>query len=90
VIVAGIFLSCKRHLKPDDTKNVLMTTMEKYLNGQKDTTKVRFHVMDVIFYEDKTVYDCQFRVEMKEPRKDTVGAMYAWISKDFQTVRRKY
>jgi hypothetical protein len=79
-------------LSYDQTGVELKNAMGKYLNSRKniDTNKLKFTVLNVIFYEDKSVFDCQFRVEMKEPNRDTVGDMAAWISKDFMTVRRKY
>jgi hypothetical protein len=66
--------------------------MENYLNTRRniDTNKLKFTVIDVVFYEDKTVYDCRFNVDMRENGKDTVGTMEAWISKDFVTVKRKF
>ena len=66
--------------------------MELYLNSPKrvDTTKVKFTVLDVIYYEDKVVFDCQFKVRMKNATIDTVGQMGATVTKDFSTVKRKY
>src|SRR5580693_4472776 len=86
-----IVSSCKRHLTYDQTGAELKNAMGEYLNSRKniDTNKLKFTVVNVIFYEDKTVFDCQFKVEMKEPNRDTVGEMAAWISKDFSIVKRK-
>jgi hypothetical protein len=47
-------------------------------------------VQDVIYYEDKAVYDCQFKVHMKNATTDTVGQMGGTVTKDFSTVKRKY
>jgi hypothetical protein len=79
-------------LSPEQTENELKLSMATYLNNEKhkDNTPVKFTVLEVVYYEDKTVYDCQFKVEMQEPGHDTVGSMFAWISKDFATVKRKY
>jgi hypothetical protein len=84
--------SCKRHLSHEQTETELKTAMENYLNTRKnvDTNQLKFSVRSVIFFEDKTVFDCQFKVEMKQADKDTVGDMAAWISKDFTSVKRKY
>jgi uncharacterized linocin/CFP29 family protein len=84
--------SCKRHISHEQTETELKIAMENYLNTRKnvDTNQLKFTVRSVIFFEDKTVFDCQFKVEMKQPDKDTVGDMAAWISKDFSTVKRKY
>lgn len=84
--------SCKRHVTYEKIESDLKTTMENYLNTRRniDTNKLKFTVIDVVFYEDKTVYDCRFNVDMRENGKDTVGTMEAWISKDFVTVKRKF
>ncbi|HLY71970.1 MAG TPA: hypothetical protein VKR53_19685 [Puia sp.] len=97
IVIIGFTLllsisSCKRHLSHEQTETELKTAMENFLNTRRnlDTNQLKFTVRSVIFYEDKTVFDCQFKVEMKQPDKDTVGDMAAWISKDFTTVKRKY
>jgi hypothetical protein len=84
--------ACKRQITHEKVESTLKATMENYLNTVRkiDTNKLKFKVIDVVFYEDKTVYDCRFNVDMKENGKDTVGTMEAWISKDFVTVRRKF
>ncbi len=66
--------------------------MAQYLNSPKrvDSTKVKFTVLDVAYYEDKTVFDCQFKVHMKNATTDTVGDMGATVSKDFSKVKRKF
>jgi hypothetical protein len=86
-----VISSCKRRLSHEQTEKQLKITMEKYLNRRTiDTTQPKFIVRSVDFFEDKAVFECQFKVEMKQPGKDTVGDMVAWITKDFVTVKRKY
>lgn len=68
--------------------------MDLYLNHQPriDTSRVKFNVLYVAFFEDKTFYLCNFKVNMKEKRVnqifDTTGTMSARISKDFKNVSR--
>ncbi len=69
--------------------------MDQYLNHQRkiDTSIVKFKVVDVVFFEDKSVYIYRnFRVNMKTTQDDhvvdTTGAMSARISKDFRDVSR--
>ncbi|HEX4373412.1 MAG TPA: hypothetical protein VHZ50_08945 [Puia sp.] len=95
ILFSSLFIivsSCKRHLSREQTEMELKITMEKYLNASRsvDTAKPKFIVHSVIFFEDKVFFDCQFKVEMKQSGKDTVGDMAAWISKDFTKVKRKY
>jgi hypothetical protein len=51
-------------------------------------------VLEVVYFEDKADYICEFKVNMKEKHdnilKDTTGSMSATISKDFKTVTRRY
>ncbi len=84
--------ACGRKPVKRDVKNDLENAMELYLNSPKrvDTAKVKFNVQDVIYYEDKLVYDCQFKVHMKNAATDTVGQMGATVTKDFSTVKRKF
>jgi len=57
----------------------------------KDTSKTKFQILDVNYFEDKTFFECQFKVHMYvlSTGFDTVGMMAARISKDFATVNRK-
>ena len=68
-----------------------MVTMDHFLNSSKkiDTSKVKFTVLDVLFFEDKSAYDCEFKVHLVSPGKDTTGIIAATISKDFERVNRK-
>jgi hypothetical protein len=77
-----------------ETEENLMTTMGLYLNHQAkiDTSRVKFQVLEVAFFEGKMGYICNFKVNMKQKMdsmiKDTTGSMSANISKDFKTVSR--
>ncbi len=91
-----LFFSCVKKTNRKETEESLKTAMGLYLNHQPkiDTSKVKFNVLEVIYYEDKSFYICNFKVNMKARKDnqmiDTVGAMSARISKDFRTVSRTY
>jgi hypothetical protein len=81
-------------MSKEDVQESLKAAMDLYLNHQPriDTSRVKFHVLEVIYFEDKTIYLCNFKVDMKEKRInqlfDTTGNMSARISKDFKDVHR--
>ena len=83
-------------MKKEDVQESLKSAMDLYLNHQPmiDTSGVKFSVLEVIYFEDKSNYICNFKVNMKGKRVnqlfDTTGAMSARISKDFKNVSRTY
>jgi hypothetical protein len=92
----GIFFnSCIKKDNRKQTEENLKTAMELYLNHQRqiDTSRVKFKVLEVTFFEGKLGYICDFKVNMKERRDnmltDTTGFMNANISKDFKDVSRR-
>lgn len=95
VILLGFLLfSCAKKISKKDVEESLKSSMGLYLNHQPriDTSRVKFNVLEVIYFEDKTFYLCNFKVNMKEKRVnqifDTTGTMSARISKDFKNVSR--
>ena len=84
--------ACKRHVSKSYVEDRLKTTMKSFLINKKnlDTTKTKFTVLSVSYFEDSTFYDCEFKVNLKEGSLDTTGIMSARISKDFSVVKRKY
>ena len=91
-----IFLgSCIKKDSRKQTEENLKTAMELYLNHQPkiDTSRVKFKVLEVSFFEAKLGYICDFKVNMKDRRDstliDTTGVMNANISKDFKEVSRR-
>ena len=64
--------------------------MQSFLYGaiDNDSTNVKYRVEDVIYYEDKDKYKCDFKVRMKGKLFDTTGIMKAYVSKDFKKVNR--
>jgi hypothetical protein len=91
-----LVFSCIKKTNRHELEENLKTAMELYLNNQPrmDTSRTRFKVNEVNFYEGPKAYICEFKVNMKQkmPERmvDTVGYMKADISKDFKTVNRKY
>jgi hypothetical protein len=86
--------SCKRPLPPDETGDNLKAAWLTYLQHQPnyDSTRVKFEVVNVAFFNDPKYYICTFKVRMQVPSKamDTVGTMTGTVSHDFLVVHRKY
>lgn len=84
-------ISCVKNRNPRQTQDNLEAAMDKYLASEKDTHEYKFKVLDVLFFEDKKDYKCEYKVRMTTVKtgKDTVGVMTADVSKDFEKVKRK-
>ncbi len=97
IVFAGTILlfSCLKKISKKDIEENLKSAMSMALNHRPglDTSRVKFYVTEVSYFEDKSDYRCQFKVDMKEKTneqiKDTTGYMNADISKDFKTVSRR-
>lgn len=85
--------SCKRSLSASEVRKGLSEAMLTYLwtDHNKDTSKVKYEILDVNYFEDKTFYECEYKVHMHiiPTGYDTVGTMTARVSKDFSQVKRK-
>jgi hypothetical protein len=94
LLLSGLFFACKRQAGDDraTTAEKLKKTMTNFLytSTKSDSTQVKYHVLDVTFYEGADEYDCEFKVELKEGHIDTTGTMVAKISKDLSKVTRRY
>jgi len=88
-LLAGF--GCKRKLSPSELQGELKKTMLNYLQHQEsfDSSRMKFEVLDVIYFEDVKVYDCEFKVRLIQNGHDTTGMMTGTISKDFSVVHRK-
>jgi len=97
VAIASIILlfSCLKKSSKKDVPENLKTAMGLYLNHRRDidTSRVKFKVLEVAYYEAKAGYICEFKVNMQtkvsDQIKDTIGTMTANISKDFKDVSRR-
>lgn len=94
LLFVAILVACNADLTPQELEERLKSTMTDFLykTVNYDSSKVKYRIKDIIYYNDnRGFYDCQFTVEMKvEGKKDTVGKMFAYISKDFKDVKRAY
>ena len=83
--------ACVRKISTTELETNLKAAMARSLNTDPDidSTKVKFTVLDVTYYEEKNTYACEFKVNMKTPNIDTTGMMSANISKDFVKILRK-
>ncbi len=88
-----IFASgCLKKPSKRDVEANLKYSMGLFLNSpaRVDTSKAKFIVLSVTYFEAKSAYECEFKVHLKNPATDTIGVMGASISKDFSQVKRKY
>jgi hypothetical protein len=85
-----LVLSCKRPVPDPDPSGNLRNAMAAFLKKSADTAKVRFDVKEVTYFKDANFYECEFKVRMILPDKDTTGSMTARISSDFSNVTRKW
>jgi hypothetical protein len=95
-VLCSLFLfSCFHKQSKNEVVENLKTAMNLYLNHQPriDTSRVKFNVLEVTFFEGKLGYTCNFKVNMREKRgsilTDTTGFMSANVSKDFKDVSRR-
>ena len=87
-----VLFSCKKKMSREELETQLKKAMYRglYQDINNDSSKVKFDVLSVNFYEDKDFYDCEFMVRSREPGRDTTGSMGATITKDFKKMNRKY
>src|ERR1700722_17290300 len=69
-LIGILFSSCVKKMKKEDVQESLKSAMDLYLNHQPriDTSGVKFSVLEVIYFEDKSNYICNFKVNMKGKR----------------------
>ncbi|MBS1599529.1 MAG: hypothetical protein JST75_14995 [Bacteroidetes bacterium] len=90
IAIISVF-SCKRKLSAADLDMELKKALTQHLYKAMnyDSSKVKYDVQEVTHFEDKTYYECQFKVRVISANHDTTGIMTARISKDFSKVTRK-
>jgi hypothetical protein len=95
ILLLAVFLvmfACKHATTRNEVERKLKKSMTEYLYNSvnNDSSQVKFNVLNVIFFEEKNIYRCEFDVQMTRPNgRDTTGTMSADISKDFKKVSRK-
>jgi hypothetical protein len=84
-------IACQKKPKPSEVQQHLKKAMAEFLyqSVNNDSSKVRFEVKDVIYFEEPEAYECEFNVRMIQSGKDTTGVMKATVTKDFAKVNRK-
>ncbi len=84
-------VACTQKPTAADVENRLKRSMSEFLyrSVNNDSSKVKFHVMDVTYFADKEFYECEFHVKMLQQGHDTTDLMRARIAKDFSKVVRK-
>ena len=84
-------VSCIKKPSRNELEMALMNAMSNNLNSNPniDTSKIKFTVLSVDYFEEKTFYACEFKVRMKTPITDTTGIMAANVNKDLEHVVRK-
>ena len=93
LFILSFAIACNDSPSTSTLEKKLASVMTDYLYKavQYDSSKVKYHIEKVVYYPDKTKYDCEFKVVMMIPgRKDTTGFMKAYISKDFKKIERFY
>jgi|SRR5882757_1385129 len=91
-LVLSLGISCKRALTPAEVKDNLEKAMTAKLIEEQggDTTRLKFRMVDVNYFEDKDFYECEFQVRLFRPgRNDTTGIIRGRVSKDFSKVSKK-
>jgi hypothetical protein len=96
LFACALFLfACTRKLSNQELTENLKAAMGQYLSHRPDidTARVKFDVLEVVYFEAPKGYICDFKVNMRDmtktPEVDTVGTMSANISKDFKNVKRR-
>jgi hypothetical protein len=87
-----LVFSCKKKTSHEQIEADLKTAMLKSLYNAvgNDSSKVKYQIREVYFFEEKDFYDCEFRVQMNQTGHDTLGVMKAAITKDFSKVTRAF
>ena len=86
-----LITACKQKvLSGPQLDNKIIATMQDYLEKNAHPG-VAFKVKDVTYFTDASIksYRCEFHVEMRSDKLDTVGTMAAIISNDFKKVNRQ-
>jgi hypothetical protein len=90
-LVIFSLVSCQKKPKTEEVNEHLNKAMREFLYStvNNDSSKVKFDVQEVLFYEAANFYECEYKVRVVSPGKDTTGIMKARVSKDFTKVNRK-
>lgn len=90
VLITALGTACKQKvLSGEALKNKLIETMQDHLDKEAHPG-IKFKVRDVNYFPEaaKKYYDCEFHVDMRTDKTDTIGVMTAHITNDFKKVVR--
>lgn len=93
VLIAACNATSSQEVTPEELQKKLISAMTDYLYKavDYDSSKVKYHIENVIYFDDKIKYICEFKVNMMPTGgRDTVGTMKAFVSKDFKKVGRLF
>lgn len=84
-------LACQKRPKPAEVEERLKKAFSGFLyeSVNNDSSRVKFRVVEVFYFEEQEGYECEFKVNMAQAGKDTLGVMKATVAKDFSKVSRK-
>ncbi|MCW3086762.1 MAG: hypothetical protein JWQ78_148 [Sediminibacterium sp.] len=84
--------ACRKKYTHEEVEEKLKKAMTAslYKHIDNDSSRVKYRIEQVFFYEEAKFFDCEFKVNMKQRGHDTIGVMKAMISKDFSKVDRIY
>ncbi len=89
-LMLALFFGCKKKMTREELetklKNAFITSLYERVNN--DSSKVKYHVLELVYFEEANAYSCEFKVKMILPDHDTTGSMKATIMKDFKKVDR--
>lgn len=85
-----MFFSCKKKMTREELETKLKDTFTSslYERVNYDSSKVKYRVLEIAYFEEPNAYSCEFKVKMILPDHDTTGSMKATIMKDFSKVDR--
>ncbi len=93
LLLAFSLVSCKRKVadSKEKTEMRLKAAMqaELYQSINNDSSNIKYRVMEVSYFEEKSRFVCEFKVRLINNGHDTTGIMTADISKDITVVKRK-
>lgn len=91
-LIAVILFACHDSANEDPREKLKAAMIESlYKAVNYDSSKVKYRIEEVIYYEDTRYYDCQFKLTMmRAGNKDTTGSVWAYVSKDFKEVKRTF
>ena len=85
-------IACRKKYTRSEIESELSNAMLRslYEKVDNDSSRVKYRVQQVYYFEEPNSFDCEFRVKMLVNGHDTTGVMKATIDKKFSKVTRIY